>query len=146
MSDLPMPVTREEEILYNWITGIGELPRPVTRVEAYLAYLAENGGGGSGGTTNYNLLNNKPKINGIELSGNKTLEQLGLLYTEDITTASTTWSIQHNLKTPWYALTINIIDSDSNIIYGDIDINSCTENLVVIKFNNAIKGKIIIKK
>lgn len=31
-----------------------------------------------GGTTNYNQLSNKPKINNVELSGNKTASQLGL--------------------------------------------------------------------
>lgn len=34
--------------------------------------------GGSGGTTNYNNLDNKPSINGITLSGNKTSEDLKL--------------------------------------------------------------------
>lgn len=37
-----------------------------------------NIGGGSGGTTNYNDLKNKPKINGVELSGNKTSDDLGI--------------------------------------------------------------------
>ena len=39
------------------------------------------GGGGSGsgsGTSNYNELINKPSINNVELSGNKTLAQLGI--------------------------------------------------------------------
>lgn len=35
-------------------------------------------GGGGGGTTDYTDLDNKPKINGIELSGNKTTAQLGI--------------------------------------------------------------------
>ena len=35
-------------------------------------------GGGSGGTTNYNDLSNKPKINNVELTGNKTANDLGL--------------------------------------------------------------------
>lgn len=35
-------------------------------------------GGGSGGTTNYDLLSNKPQINGITLTGNKTSTDLGL--------------------------------------------------------------------
>ena len=35
-------------------------------------------GGGSGGTTNYDLLSNKPQINGIILTGNKTSTDLGL--------------------------------------------------------------------
>lgn len=34
--------------------------------------------GAMGGTDNYNYLNNKPKINDIELKGNKTTKQLGL--------------------------------------------------------------------
>ena len=38
--------------------------------------------GGGGGTTNYNLLNNKPSINGVELEGNKTTAQLGLNYND----------------------------------------------------------------
>lgn len=34
--------------------------------------------GGGGGTTNYNALSNKPRINDVELSGNKSAEELGL--------------------------------------------------------------------
>ena len=33
---------------------------------------------GSGGTSDYEKLNNKPSINGVELSGNKTLKELGI--------------------------------------------------------------------
>ena len=32
----------------------------------------KNSGGGTGGTTNYNNLTNKPQINGVTLEGNKT--------------------------------------------------------------------------
>lgn len=35
-------------------------------------------GGGEGGTTDYTPLTNKPKINNVELNGNKTLEDLGI--------------------------------------------------------------------
>ena len=35
-------------------------------------------GGGSGGVTNYNDLTNKPQINGVELSGNKSTSDLGI--------------------------------------------------------------------
>ena len=35
-------------------------------------------GGGSGGTSNYNVLTNKPKINNVELNGNKSLNDLGI--------------------------------------------------------------------
>lgn len=39
----------------------------------------KNSGGGSGGTTNYNDLTNKPQINGVTLEGNKTGEEIGLI-------------------------------------------------------------------
>lgn len=41
-------------------------------------YDLPSGGGGGGGTTNYNDLSNKPKINNVELNGNKTLSDLGI--------------------------------------------------------------------
>lgn len=37
-----------------------------------------SGGGSGGGTTNYNDLSNKPSINGVELLGNKTSNDLGI--------------------------------------------------------------------
>lgn len=67
-------------------------------------------------------------------------------YTEEITTPSSTWTVQHNLGAPYWKLTINIIDADGNTTEGDIDINSSTNNLLVIKFNEPISGKIYIKK
>lgn len=40
---------------------------------------AEQTGGGSGGTSDYNQLTNKPQINGVELVGNKTSDDLGII-------------------------------------------------------------------
>lgn len=45
-------------------------------------------GGGSGGTTNYNTLSNKPQINGITLSGNQTSTDLGLQPAGDYATTN----------------------------------------------------------
>lgn len=42
------------------------------------------GGSGEGGTTNYTQLTNKPRINNVELSGNKTLDDLGIASKEYI--------------------------------------------------------------
>ena len=44
----------------------------------------QEGSGGGEGTDNYNDLNNKPKINGHTLSGNKTASDLGLASAEDL--------------------------------------------------------------
>lgn len=45
-----------------------------------------NGGNGGGGTTDYTSLTNKPQINGVELSGNKTSANLGLVPAPTIVT------------------------------------------------------------
>lgn len=67
-------------------------------------------------------------------------------YTETITTSSKTWNIQHNLNTEWWKLQINIIDSEGNITYGDVDLDKTTNNLLVLVFETETQGKIYIKK
>ena len=136
MADEIYPISHLEKV----ITGQEE---PISHLEKIIALY---GGSGGSGTNNYNALLNKPSINGVTLTGNKTLVDLKLLYEEEITTASNSWSIQHNLNTEWHKLFINIIDSDNDIIYGDIDVTNSTKNLLVIKFDTPIAGKITIRK
>ena len=50
---------------------------------------AIGGGGGTGGTTDYNALDNKPQIEGNTLTGNKTADDLGLMSKTDINSALT---------------------------------------------------------
>ena len=134
MADEIFPISHTEKV----IAGLVE---PISHTEQIIALY-----GSSGGTTNYNDLLNKPSINGVDLVGNKTLIDLKLLYEEEITTASNIWSIQHNLNTEWYKLFINIIDDNNDIVFGDIDVANSTNNLLVIKFNTPITGKITIRK
>lgn len=47
---------------------------------ALLSKKIDEGGGGSG-TSNYNNLSNKPSINSVTLSGNKSLSDLGIATT-----------------------------------------------------------------
>lgn len=69
------PITRQEQYLAAAAGEYsGSLPRPITREEMYLAKIAEGGGG----TSDYTDLENKPQINGVELSGNKTAAQLNV--------------------------------------------------------------------
>lgn len=73
------PNSRKEQFLQGILDGDASgLPKPITREETYLKAIAENQGGGGGGTTNYNALSNKPKVNNVELVGNSTLEALGI--------------------------------------------------------------------
>ena len=98
------PITRKEKY-YSAILGETEsTPTPVTREEQYLNKIAEGGGGGTPveanptdtatdtltklkvgddtysveGTTDYTDLDNKPSINSVTLSGNKTSADLGV--------------------------------------------------------------------
>lgn len=54
-----------------------ELSEDTEVVEVEVANVIQTGGG-EGGTTNYNKLSNKPQINGVTLSGNKSLSDLGI--------------------------------------------------------------------
>lgn len=115
----------------------------VARIIA-LAALGKNGGGSTGGTTNYLELANKPKINNVELTGNKTLEDLGInipdlenYYTKDMVneafltkTNTTSFTptgdynpatkkyVDDNVKT--YTAGENIIISEDNVISANI--------------------------
>lgn len=102
----------------------------VARIIA-LAALGKNGGGSTGGTTNYLELANKPKINNVELIGNKTLEDLGInipdlenYYTKD--TVNEALNKKQNTLTAGENITIsedNVISAsvsggtDSNAVY-----------------------------
>lgn len=78
---------------------------PYTPVQEYLyaIYLAVKNGGGGGGTANYNVLDNKPQINGVTLQGNKTTQELGITASgaevyddyEDAVTAINAWAADH---------------------------------------------------
>ena len=69
MADRIEPISHTEKV----IAGTAQ---PISHLEWIIA--TYGGGSGSGGTTNYNDLANKPSINGITLTGNKTSIDLGI--------------------------------------------------------------------
>ena len=97
--------------------------------------------GNSGGTRNYEKLINKPSINGTELIGDVSTEDLGIIedksfYYEHTGTASDTWVIVHNLnKYP----SVSVIDSSGTEVIGEISYDNI--NQVTITFKGAFKGK-----
>lgn len=106
MANLPDPVTRKEQYLSVMAENSTQYPEePITREEMYLDYLCKNGtGGGTGGTTNYNDLTNKPTINGVEVSGNKTSADYKIsaeVTRVDHGTADTTFELPANQYHTW---------------------------------------------
>ena len=55
--------------------------QPISHLEWIIATYGGGSGSGSSGTTDYNALTNKPSINGITLTGNKTSIDLGITFT-----------------------------------------------------------------
>lgn len=90
-------------------------------------YDGEGGGGGEGGTSNYNLLSNKPKINNVELTGNKSLNDLGITPYDDT-------SIRNQ---------INTINQDLGGIQDEIQ--SINNNIDGLEDNKADKKSIPTK-
>lgn len=74
---LPEPKSRKESYLAKAAGMDVTIPeKPESRIEQYLDAIAESGGGG--GTSDYQDLTNKPQVNSVSLSGNKTSSDLGL--------------------------------------------------------------------
>ena len=60
------------------VTNVGTETNAILNFGIPQGIPGEGGGSSEGGTTNYLLLENKPKINNVELTGNKTLADLGI--------------------------------------------------------------------
>ena len=71
MADRMEPISHTEKV----IAGTAQ---PISHLEWIIATYGGGSGSGSSGTTDYNALTNKPSINGITLTGNKTSADLGI--------------------------------------------------------------------
>ena len=89
---------------------------------------------------NYNDLSNKPSINGVVLVGNKTGEELGIVYDKTFVynqaISSDVWDIEHNLdKYP----SVTVVDSGGSVVVGEIVY--INKNNGRITFTSAFSGK-----
>lgn len=89
---------------------------------------------------NYNDLFNKPSINGVVLVGNKTGEELGIIYDKTFVynqvTSSDVWEITHDLdKYP----AVTVVDSGGTVVIGEIVY--IDKNNIRITFTSAFSGK-----
>lgn len=98
------PTTRLEQYLSALAGNSSEVPeKPVTRIEQYLDAILKNGGG-SGGTTDYTQLTNKPSINDVVLSGNVELSAIMADVTqEDVEEALPESEIEQIITDAWNA-------------------------------------------
>lgn len=91
-------------------------------------------------TQDYNDLYNKPRINGVELIGDKSTEDLHIEGDKHFVfsqlTPATTWNIEHPLnKFP----SVTVVDSGGSFVVGEItyiDISNVT-----VTFQSAFAGK-----
>ena len=98
---------------------------------------AIGGGGGTGGTTDYNALDNKPQIEGNTLTGNKTADDLGLMSKTDINSALTNKADKSTTytKTEVDSAISTAISGKADISYVDeqledkVDVNTYTAGL-----------------
>ena len=79
MPNIPSePLTRKEAIYNAILTGdVSNLPEPLTREEEYLEAIALKISGGMG-TNDYDELSHRPKINDVTLTGNVSSSDLNL--------------------------------------------------------------------
>lgn len=73
--NLPAPESRVESYLAKAAGEDVTIPEePLSRLEQYLEAIAEGGGGG--GTSNFNQLTNRPKYNGVTMTGSTNIPEV----------------------------------------------------------------------
>lgn len=80
------------------------------------------------GTTDYNALENKPQINSVTLSGNKTGADLGLVSASDLATVATTGSYADLLDKPVYTQVINLGYNTANKVINTTSLADILNN------------------
>lgn len=93
------------------------------------------GGGGGTGTDNYNLLSNKPKINNVEIKGNKSLVDLGILFGS---------SLVAEIDSNTYVVTLTLKDQEGHILGETQSLDLPLESVVVGgRYDNTTKKVIL---
>lgn len=83
-------------------------------------------GGGAGGTTNYDNLTNKPQVNGIVLSGNKTSADLGIT---TLTPFPSTWPTTGKFEDLLAAIRVDTIAVKGASFLGEVTFDDLPANL-----------------
>ena len=111
----------------------------------------KNSGGGSGGTTNYNDLTNKPSINGVTLEGNKTSADLNIqsqTTQTDHGTADTTFTLPPNQYHTWgevAALTLTLGSETSGVANGYWFSFNSGDTATTLSLPDAVQTDIVVE-
>ena len=148
------PFSRKEQYLAKIAGEDVEIPEePFSREEMYLEAIAEGGGGG--GTSNFNQLTNRPKLNGTEMDGdtdikNFTSSAQGLVPapaagdTDKYLKSDGTWSEVDYAKEASVIRTSTTQSQTASFIYrttaGDMSIDTGEATLASIKGNVVMEG------
>ena len=128
------PVTESKEKIeyYQMISGrFVKEDGTVVNIADEIAKGNIGGGGGSTGTTNYNDLDNKPEINGVELSGNKT--------SADLNISAETTQVNHGASDTTFELPPNEIHTWGEVVSLTLTLGAETEgisNVYVFSFES----------
>ena len=110
-------------------TTLGGVKVDGTTITINNGVISSSGGSGEAGTTNYNDLLNKPQINGVELSGNKTLDNLGIQAKGD-------YALKSSIPTKTSQLT-----NDSNFLTEHQDISNLATKSELNNKVDKVSGK-----
>lgn len=157
------PIQTEIPIATTQQLGVVKPDGTTTTIDADGTLHAVGGSGGTGGTTDYSVLSNKPKINGVELSGNKTLTELGIQPSGNyLTSIPSEYVTETELSNAGYALKTEIPDVSTklentnlkagtnislNVVGNDVTINSTAtggEGGGSVVADSATNGNIIV--
>ena len=149
------PFSRKEQYLSKIAGEDTEIPeKPFSREEMYLEEIAKNGGGG-GGTSDFDKLSNRPKLNGTEMDGNTDIKNFtssaqGLVPapgsgdTDKYLKSDGTWAEVDYAKEASVIRTSTTQSQTAEFIYrttaGDMSIETGEATLVSIEGNAMITG------
>ena len=97
-----------------------------TKTTKFLGSFSLSKNGGAGGTTNYDNLTNKPKVNGIVLSGNKTSADLGIT---TLTPFPSTWPTTGKFEDLLAAIRVDTIAVKGASFLGEVTFDDLPANL-----------------
>ena len=97
-----------------------------TKTTKFLGSFSLSKNGGAGGTTNYDNLTNKPKVNGIVLSGNKTSADLGIT---TLTPFPSTWPTTGRFEDLLAAIRVDTIAVKGASFLGEVTFDDLPANL-----------------